>query len=153
MLSQCPSWPTRGRTAWYAANVVDSRWISKTQWPTGTGQRRQDTARCFKCFVSPIATATATLKTDPAIKPRCLSAGSGRFRLDRIRNSNLWLSPVIYRATQEFRFANHVVRITYFCSIYASQSTIWLPSYHNHLKTRNPSLSKASILCDSGQRG
>ena len=74
-------------------------------------------------FESPIATATATLKTDPAIKSRRLSAGSGRFRLDRIRNPNLWLSPVIYRETQEFRFANHVVRITNFRSNYVTQST------------------------------
>jgi hypothetical protein len=88
-----------------------------------TGQRRQDTATCFKCFDAPIVTATAKLKTDPAIKSYHLLAAFGRFRFDEIRNSNLWLSPLIYREIQEFRFANHVVRITNFRSIYATQST------------------------------
>ena len=75
------------------------------------------------CFVSLITTATVELKTDPATTSRHLSAGFGRFRLDRIRNSALWFSPSTYREKQEFLFANHVVRITNFRTIYATQST------------------------------
>ena len=76
---------------------------------------------CVCDFVAPFVTATAELKTDPATTSRQLSAGFGRFRLDRIRNSALWLSPSTYREKQEFLFANHVVRITDFPSINATQ--------------------------------
>ena len=92
------------------------------------GKAAQDRDECIRRHVSnnfdaPIITTTTELKTDPATESRHLSAVFGGFRLDRIRNSTLWLSPSIYRETQEFRFANHVVRITHFRSIYATQST------------------------------
>ena len=91
-------------------------------------------------FDAPIITTTTELKTDPAT---AVSSPLGRIWTFSTRRKQKFQPLALSfdsRETQEFRFANHVVRITYFRSIYATQSTTWLPNYHKHLKTRNLSL-------------